>query len=870
MNSNNIFIPLTVALLVQSVGRCQADEDLNFEKHIRPILKANCFHCHGEEEQIEGQLDLRLRRFLVQGGESGPAIIPTKPDDSLLLRRLRDGEMPPDDRKKLSAEELSLIEAWIAAGANTARDEPESIGDELPFTSEELNFWSFQPVRRVELPHVQNPKLVRTPIDHFLLARLEEAGLSMSPTADRPTLIRRLHLNLLGLPPSPDEVQEFLQDGSPDAYDRLVDRLLASPRYGERWGRHWLDVAGYADSEGYTEEDRERAWSYRYRDYVINSLNADKPFDIFVQEQLAGDEMVPQPHRNLNVNQIEKLTATGFLRMAPDGTGSGGIDQNVARNEVVADTLKIISTSLLGLTVGCARCHNHRYDPITQADYYRLRAIFEPAYDWKSWRNPTQRLISLHTDADREVAKKINDEAAKVDQEREEKAKEYVQRTLNEELEMVPAQMRETLRVAYQTAADKRTAEQKALLDEYPSVANISVGSLYLYDQRRKEKLAEDLKRYSERAVEIRATIPPEHFVRALSEPPGSTPVTQVFHRGDHEQPKQEVDPGELSVLANTVVSEIPRNDGTLATTGRRLAYARHLTSGTHPLVGRVIANRIWLHHFGRGIVNSPGEFGFLGERPSHPELLDWLADELVRDVWQLKRIHRLILTSAAYQQSSSGAPDQIAADLDNQLFGRMNIRRLESETLRDSTLLVAGKLNEKMFGEPIPVMEDEVGQVVLGRENLDGERKPTDKIALNGEEFRRSIYIQVRRSRPLGVLEAFDAPEMAPNCDCRNDSNVAPQSLMMMNSQFAVEVSEMFAQRLRAEVGDDRRAQITLGWKIAFCDTPSNEELASAEAFLSNQAELLKKSDEATAKEKALATFCQALLGANRFLYFE
>jgi len=870
MNSKKILILLVVVSLAPIVGQCAADDDITFEKHIRPILKTNCFHCHGEEGQVEGQLDLRLQRFMVRGGDSGPAVIPTDPDQSLIVRRLRAGEMPPDDRKKLSADEVVLIERWISAGAKTARVEPESIDDETSFTSEEENFWSFQAVRRGHLPDVQNASVVRTPIDRFVLAPLEEAGASMSAEADKATLVRRIYLNLLGLPPSPDEVQLFLGDDCPDAYERLVDRLLASPRYGERWGRHWLDVAGYADSEGYTEDDKVRSWSYLYRDYVISSLNADKPFDIFVQEQLAGDEMGPQPHRNLNADQIEKLTATGFLRMAPDGTGSGGIDQNVARNEVVADTLKIVSTSLLGLTVGCARCHNHRYDPITHADYYRMRAIFEPAYDWKSWRTPAQRMISLHTDGDRELAKKINAEAAKVDKEREQKAKEYIQRTLNEELENVSIQLREPLRTAYETQEAKRTAEQKALLDEYPSVAKISVGSLYLYDRRRKEKLAEDLKRYSERATKIRATIPPEHFIRALTEPVGHTPVTHVFFRGDHEQPKQSVEPGELSVLKATVGSEIPTNDPNLPTTGRRLAYARHLTNGAHPLVGRVIVNRIWLQHFGRGIVSSPGDFGFLGERPSHAELLDWLTDELVREDWQLKVLHRLVLNSSVYRQASNPQPEQIAADPDNRLFGRMSIRRLESEALRDSALLVAGRLNKKMFGEPVPVMEDEVGQIVIGKENLDGERKPTDKIALKGEEFRRSVYIQVRRSRPLGVLEAFDSPEMSPNCECRNDSNVAPQSLMLMNSQFAVEMSTLFAARISSEVGENILDQILHGWHLAFCITPSDEELAAAETFLLKQTVLFEETDKATAKEKALATYCQALLSANRFLYVE
>ena len=384
------------------------DEPISFERNVRPIFKANCFPCHGEGDKLNGKLDVRLRRMIVEGGKSGAAIVPGQPEASLLFQRISKGEMPPG-KKKLTSDEVALIGHWIAAGAATARPEPEKIGDDLQFTEDDRSFWAFQPIRRPDEPKVQHTDLVHTTLDAFLLAKLEENGLSFSSGADKQTLIRRAYFDLIGLPPTPEEVALFLADDASDAYERLIDRLLASPHYGERWGRHWLDVAGYADSEGYTNDDLVRKEAYKYRDYVIRSFNADKPFDQFIQEQLAGDEMVAPAvaasgYKNLPPEAIEKLVATGFLRMAPDGTGSGGVDQKIARNQVVADTIKIVTSSLMGMTVACAQCHNHRYDPIPQTDYYRLRAIFEPALDWKNWRAPQARLVSLYTDADRDQA----------------------------------------------------------------------------------------------------------------------------------------------------------------------------------------------------------------------------------------------------------------------------------------------------------------------------------------------------------------------------------------------------------------------------------------------------------------------------------
>lgn len=865
-------VSLSVAARVSDAG----ENALTFERDVRPLLRTHCFPCHGEAGKLEGGLDLRLRRSAVRGGDSGAAIVPSRPEESLLLQRLRAGEMPPETvKKRPTAEEIARIEQWIAAGAPTAREEPESIGDGPYLTEEERSFWSFRPVQRPPLPALVDAERVRSPVDAFLLARLAPAGLSFSADAERRTLLRRAYFDLCGLLPSPEETEAFLGDPAPDAYEHLIDRLLASPHYGERWGRHWLDAAGYADSDGYTDEDPERPDAWRYRDYVIRSHNADKPFDQFLCEQLAGDEMLGRAPRNLTPDDVERLTATGFLRTAPDGTATGSADAPLARNDTVAATLEIVSTSLLGLTVGCARCHDHRYDPITQADYYRLRAVFEPALDWKQWKVPSQRRVSLYTDDDRRRAAGIEEEAKKVDAERLAKQGEYIRQTFEKELARLPEEIRPAVKEAFDAPADNRSAEQKQLLKEHPSV-NVSAGSLYLYDQ----KAADDLKSYVDRAKAVRETKPKEEFIAALTEPLDATPPkTFLFIRGDHEQPAQEQTPAELTVLGSNADDVILADDPNLPTTGRRLAYARWLTSGRHPLTARVIVNRVWMHHFGKGLVATPGDFGFLGQRPSHPELLDWLADEFVRSGWRLKHLHQLIMTSTAYRQSSRRETAGEAADPENQLLWRMNVRRLDAESLRDSTLAAGGDLNEKPFGPPVPVMADRVGQFVLGIENLDAGR-PGAEIAMHGEEFRRSVYVQVRRSRPLAVLETFDWPAMAPNCTTRNASTGAPQALMLMNGEFTLEQSQRLAERVAKETAEETE-QIRRIWRVALARDPREDELSAAQAFLREQQEYFtahsdllkpqkKGAKELTATLAALANLAQAILSCDEFLYVD
>lgn len=881
----------SIALTWGSAQTSLAAPAPTFEKDIRPILKANCFDCHGEGEQLKGGLDTRLRRLLVKGGDDGPAIVPGKPDQSELLKLVESGRMPKRD-KKLSPAQVALIRKWIAAGAKTARPEPAELAKGGGgITEEERSFWSFQPIRQPVVPKTKARDNARTAIDAFVLDAMKFSKLRFSPDADKVTLLRRVSFDLTGLPPTPEQTEAFLRDASPEAYEKLVDRLLDSPHYGERWGRHWLDAAGYADSDGYSDADPPRAFAYKYRDYVIRAFNADKAFDRFLTEQLAGDELAKANQANAAAVALaggdsrDLLVATGFLRMGVDGSATDALtDRDAVRNQVVADTLKIVSTSILGLSVGCAQCHDHRYDPIPQADYYRLRAVFEPAYDYRQWRTPAQRLVSLYTDDDRKKVAAIEEEARKLSAEREAKQKEYLNDALTKHLEKFDAALRAPLRAAYDAPAAKRTAEQKKLLADNPSV-NIHPGVLYQYNA----KAAEDLKAMDARIAEIRTKKPPEDFVSVLTEPAHHQPVTHVFHRGDYHQAKNAVPPGALSVLNPTGQPvEFPAQRAGLETSGRRLAFAEWLTSPTNPLVARVLVNRVWLHHFGRGLVNTPADFGLMGEKPSHPELLDWLANDFRQNGWKLKRLHRLILTSTVYRQSSRRDPRAEQRDPENRLYWRKPIQRLDAEVIRDAVLAASGVLNDKMYGPPVPVRPDVHGQIVVGEDKTEGDNKMPVDVPLHGEEFRRSVYIQVRRSRPLAMLHAFDAPVMEVNCERRQNSTVATQSLMLMNSQFVLDQAARFASRLAKEAGADRVARIRRAWQIAFQRPPTDAELSEASAFLDQQLAHLKtlpaqppeapsgKNKKAAAEPKrapedqAFANLCQALLSANEFLYVD
>lgn len=854
------------------------EQDLAFENHVRPILKAQCFHCHGEESELSGGLDVRLVRLMRDGGESGAAIVPGDVSGSLLWQRIESDEMP-EGPKKLTPEQKAVIRRWIEQGANTARPEPANVQD-ARFSVEELSHWAFQPVVQPQVPSPIGYEK-NTPIDGFIAAKLHEHGIPFSPVADRRVLIRRLAFNLHGLPPTPAEVERFVDDQSMDAYERLVDRLLASPRFGERWGRHWLDVAGFAETNGPQESDGDRPHVWRYRDYVIDAFNSSKPIDQFFIEQLAGDELIRGEVRLQNPQHMEWLAATGFLRMAPDRTRSENTIEE--RNAATAESMKVVSSALLGLTVGCAQCHDHKYDPIGTDDYYRFRAVFDPVFPLDSWRTPGTQIVDL-TPADiiAEEAR-IEDRAKQLEDDIARRRNEHGQMIQERKLADVPEADRDATRTAVLTEAGKRTDEQVRLLKTYPMVKPVSTiagGLLVEYDAPAYRKFEQE----NEQVAAIRATKPPRVIVSVAREEPGVVPVSHVMFRGNPQAPGDVVEPGELMVLSRSRDAIVPPKSDNLKTTGRRLAYARQLTDGTHPLAARVFVNRVWQHHFGQGLVATPGDFGIMGQRPTHPELLDWLASDFMSHGWDQKRLHRQILLSRTFQQTSKRTPKLNSVDPENNLLGRTNLRRLEAEAIRDSILAISQSLREETGGPSLPVVEAPDGKVTIGKATIRDGLK-TGVRAVAGEGARRSIYVQVRRSLPLNVLVTFDLPDMNPNCELRRPSTVATQALWFLNDEQMVAHARRLAQDLMKV--DDQTERVRLLFMRLFAAPPSASELEDCLQFLERQARhqadqavqagqadnvvhQVNKTQTSEFGESSLAVLCQTLLASNRFLYLD
>ena len=634
---------------------------------VTPILLLRCTVCHGRHKQ-EGGLDLRSREAMLRGGKTGPAFVPGKPEASLILKRIHAEEMPPHSRltevsvKPMEPDETKTLTRWIELGAPLALDERDVAGtvDDPLVRPQDKEFWSFQSPRAVSIPRVSEKFLLQSPVDAFIAEKLAEKELSFAPQQDRLSLLRRVSFDLTGLPPTPSEAQEFLTDLTPDAFERVVDRLLASPRYGERWGSHWLDVAGYSETEGRREQHLPRPFAWRYRDYVIRSLNADKPFDRFLHEQIAGDELADYTGAATITQEIEdNLVATAFLRLAPDPTWANLTGFVPDRLEVTADSIDVLGSGVMGLTFKCARCHTHKFDPIPQRDYYRLVAIFKGAYDEHDWLKPQ---IMGYGGA---LSSGIGERFLPYVTTEERKQWEDHQASINRQLEMLSSQ--------------PKTPETDARVRELES-------------QRR-----------------------PEPRIMALWDR-GEPSPTYMYRRGNHATAGSFVEPGVPAVLnpSNAPVGIAPPWPGAKST-GRRLALARWLTTADHPLTARVMINRIWKHHFGQGIVRSLGNFGKTGERPTHPDLLDHLAREFVRRDWSAKAMHRQLVTSTTFRQESSVSEQAELLDPSNRLLSRMPLRRLDAEELRDAILFVADGLIESGGGTSEPVQVRADGLVLTG-----------------------------------------------------------------------------------------------------------------------------------------------------------
>ena len=754
-----------------------------FETHIRPILRVYCLDCHGAEEKLQGSLDLRQVRLMQKGGKSGPALLKGNHNASLILKRMKDGEMPPGE-KKVPPSQIEIIEHWVTQGAPTIRPEPEKIDPGVAISAEDRNWWAYQTLNAPKIPATNPLDRARTSVDAFLIDAMRPKNLAFAPDADKRTYIRRVALDLTGLPPTAAEINGFLRDSSPNAAEKLVDTYLASPAYAERWARHWLDVFGYADSDGDGTNDAPRPYSYKFRDYLIRSIEKDKPLNQLFLEMLAGDEMLPRPLKDPSPQQADLLAATMLLRLGPDATAAGG-EQVIVADQVMADSLKIVGSSLLGLTVGCAQCHDHKYDPIPHNDYFRLRAIFAPAWNPAAWKAPASRLVSLMTEAQRKERTQIEAKENELVAARDKKAAEWIAKVFEDEVNKFPEKERQHLRDAFKAPADKRTPEQKKLVETNPKL-NISAGVLYQFNQ----KAVDDLKKFDDELTVVRAKKPVEDFISCLMEDPGLKVETRLNHRGDPRQPKgKPLNPADLTIAQpEGARSDLPVEKPPSGTTGYRTAWTKSLFTGRHPLVGRVLANRIWLNHFGKGIVETPADFGQLGRLPSHPALLDHLAVELAKNNWSQKAMHRLIVNSTVYRQTSTANRKSLEQDQSNALYTRFPVHRLEAEAIRDRILATTGNLDPTLFGPSIVTNEDASGLV-------------------NATSNRRGIYLQVRRSRPETMLASFDAPVLAPNCDKRTTSNAPTQALVLMNGEFVRAQSVQLAKRVRAEAAANTHA---------------------------------------------------------------
>ena len=735
-----------------------------FHQTVRPLLQSKCFGCHGEDQKnIEGELDMSTREGLLKGGESGkPALIPGKPDESAMFRAvLRHDKlkMPPKDRNKLSADEIEVLRKWIAEGAVWEKENGTNVSTTSQWSYKEEDIWAFRPTKKTAVPAAGPKTKVQTPVDHFIQQKLTEKDLSPALPADKTTLIRRATFDLTGLPPTPKEVDDFVNDKSSNAFDKVIDRLLASPHYGEQWGRHWLDVVRYADTDGFSN-DYERPNAWRYRDYVIRSFNSDKPYDRFVMEQIAGDESFRADSKD--PNEREKLIAVGMLRMGPWEQTAMSVAA-VTRQQFLDDVTSIVGTAFCGLTVGCARCHDHKFDPIPTKDYYRLQSIFAPTRFETAKVDflPTENVTDFKTKtAQVESAKEsLKNRISAITQKHDRAVKQFLKENGYKSLKEVPF--------------EKRPGKGLGL-----SSVDLST-----------EKVLRKRIEYRER--EIERYLPQSFSVSSKASKAETKDIspTRILIGGSLESPGEPVQPGVLSAVYNSDDLKSPSewNRMPASETGRRLKLAQWIASTNNPLTARVMVNRIWQYHFGKGLVKSSNNFGKMGDRPTHPELLDWLATYFMIHDWSVKEMHRLIMRSYSYQQSANGLNANALRknDPEEKLWSHFLPRRLTAEELRDSMLAVSGELSETSGGPPVfPEINLEAA---LQPRHIMGSLAPVYMpSAKRDERNRRTIYTVQIRSLISPMLQVFNAAPTELSCERRDATTVTPQVFALFNIQNA------------------------------------------------------------------------------------
>ena len=796
---------------------------------VQPILLNNCYACHGPGSSIKGNLYLGNRKDILQGGDSGPAVIPGNANDSLLLQAMNfDGfEMPP--KGKLPQDQIDVIAKWINDGMPIPPDQ-ESVRPEQhasPYKTEVNDetkaFWQHQKVAAPAIPKVRNKKWISNPIDNFTLAKLEDKGISPSTPADKAHLIRRAYYDLTGLPPSLEQVQAFVADDDPQAYEKLLDTLLESPQYGEKWGRHWLDLVRYAESNSY-ERDGTKPYAWRFRDYVIKSFNEDKPYDQFIKEQLAGDEFEQLTE--------DSITATGYYRL--------GIwdDEPVSQKQALYDDLDdIIATTsqvFLGLTMNCARCHDHKLDPIPQKDYYRFLAFFSGFRRYGVRGHDTVESASIGPIA-------VNADAA---------TQAEMRRQLDLELRNLDGKINHVNNRLQGLMTPPEKEDFKAI------EVRVDIAKKYA-GKGLSEKLVTEYEQAVKRKKVILDTRPDEIAKTLVIKEVGTQArETFVLIRGNANAESEKVEPGFPSVLSppEPVINPAPHGKSS----GRRTTLANWIASDDNPLTARVMANRLWQHHFGVGIVETSNNFGAGGLDPTHPELLDYLATEFVKGDWKIKRMHKLIMLSSTYRLSSQTTKTGLDKDPANRLLWRFNPRRLSSEELRDSILAANGSLNLKMGGPSFyPIIPPEVlhGQ---SRPGAGWGNSPED------ERARRAVYIFVKRSLVEPLMADFDFADVDSSCPVRFTTTQPTQSLNLMNSEFTNRQAARFAQFLKAEVPDDLPGQIAFALAQTTQRTPSDADIKRGENLIAELQGLGISADD------ALKYFCLVTYNLNEFLYID
>jgi hypothetical protein len=800
-------------LLPACVAIAQAASTALLSDQAAAILQQRCFACHSDRTAMS-DLQLTGREQILRGGKRGPAVKPGQSGDSLLFQAVSySGKLTMPPNGKLDDAEIATLRAWIDKGAEWPKQSVSLKG---------ADWWAFHMPVRPAVPEVPGAK---TAIDAFVLEKLRAANLDPAPEADRLTLLRRACFDLHGLPPTPEQTREFLDDKSPDAWEHLIDRLLASPRYGEKWGRHWLDLVRYGDTAGF-EQDPYILEAWRYRDWVIKSFNNDKPYDRFAKEQIAADELYP--------DEPEARVGTGYYRVGTNRDMLYKVE-DVNAIEKLTDYVTTTSEVFLGLTVGCARCHDHKFDPIPQRDFYRMQAIFAPVINDRVFLdyNPA-RGYDIQANTREFRLRQIGDQIERIEAPYRKEVRDAKIATLSPERKAV-----------LDLAPEKRTPEQQALATESENSVKVTEDKVCA---KFSQSDAERIHQIEKKLLSMFAgyTAPP--MSPGVIDAGREAPRTYVALRGNPDARGEEVKPGFLTVLGG---GETPEPPIEAKTTGRRKALALWMANPNNLLFARVMANRIWQFHFGSGLLATPSDFGVRAGEPSHPELLDWLATEFVERKWSIKAMNKLIMMSDAYRRGSNAPEAAARKDPTNRLLSHFNRRRLQAEEIRDAALAASGALNLKMSGPPVvPPLETEEMFGMIGKPENAWMVTPDP-----GEHTRRSIYVLRRRTFQNPMFEAFDAPDGVLSCSRRNESTTAPQSLALLNSGFMMEQAKALAMKTQS---------IDEAWRRVLNREPSESERAAAEKFIERQ------TARSGSKAAAYLELARGLLNLNEFLYVD